>query len=78
MPSRIGKLAIGLSGISYTLYVVHFPLLFFGAAVVLKGTQFPADIMGFLWFVGLATSVLVVSILMWWLFGRNTVQVRKF
>ncbi|MDA7877732.1 acyltransferase [Akkermansiaceae bacterium] len=77
MPAGLGKLVTGLSEISYTLYVVHFPLLFFVSAVVLKGRQFPADGMGFLWFGGLSAGVLVISILMWWLFERNTGWVRK-
>lgn len=77
MPAWLGKLVTGLSEISYTLYVVHFPLLFFVAAVVLKGKQFPADAMGFLWFGGLAAAVVLISVVMWWLFERNTAWVRK-
>ena len=77
IPTWLKKLGAGLSEISYTLYVVHFPLLFFVGAVVLKGRQFPADGMGFLWFGGLAAVVLVISILMWWMFERNTSWVRN-
>ena len=72
------RLSTGLSEISYTLYVVHFPFLFFVAAVVLKGRQFPADGLGLLWFGGLAIATLVLAAAMWWAFERNTVRLRKW
>ena len=78
VPGWFNRLVTGLSEISYTLYVVHFPLLFFVAAVVLKGRQFPADAEGFLWFGGLTASILAISAGMWWLFERNTDRVRKW
>ena len=71
------RLVTGLSEISYTLYVVHFPLLFFAAAVLLKGRQFPADGQGFFWFAILAAAILLISAGMWWLFERNTDAVRR-
>ena len=77
-PSLLNRSVTGLSEISYTLYVVHFPLLFFVAAVVLNGRQFPADPQGFVWFVGLAAAGVVVSAGMWWLCERNTDRVRKW
>jgi len=67
----------GLSEISYTLYVVHFPLLFFIAAVVLEGRQWPANGQGLLLFGGLTVVVLAISVGMWWLFERNTDRVRN-
>jgi peptidoglycan/LPS O-acetylase OafA/YrhL len=72
------RVVTGLSEISYTLYVVHFPLLFFFAAVVLQGKQFPADALGYLWFAGLAAAILLLSAGLWWLFERNTDAVRKW
>ena len=69
--------ATGLSEISFTLYVVHFPLMFFAASVFLRGQQFPADTAGFLWFGSLAVTVLVISSVLWYLFERNTGWVRK-
>ena len=77
MPVWLIRLGTGLSEISYTLYVVHFPVLFFVAAVVLKGRQFPAAAGGYLWFVGLGLAMLVLSAGMWWLFERNTNTVRR-
>lgn len=77
VPGWLNRLVTGLSEISYTLYVVHFPLLFFAAAVVLNGRQFSADAHGFLWFGGLAGITLAISAGMWWLFERNTQWVRE-
>lgn len=75
--SLYSRLATGLSEISYTLYVVHFPLLFFAAAVLLKGHQFPPNTEGFVWYVGLSVLIVIISVAMWWLFERNTTWVRK-
>ena len=72
------RVVTGLSEISYTLYVVHFPLLFFVSAVVLQGKQFPADAPGYLCFAGLAAAILLLSTGLWWLFERNTDPVRKW
>jgi peptidoglycan/LPS O-acetylase OafA/YrhL len=66
-----------LSAISYTLYVVHFPLLFFVAAVSLEGSQFTPDTRGLLWFAALSVASLLLAGAMWWLFERNTDKVRR-
>ena len=71
------RIATGLSEISYTLYVVHFPLLFLFAAAVLKGRQFQPDAQGYAWFAALAVGILLFCTGMWWLFERNTDRVRK-
>ena len=71
------RIATGLSEISYTLYVVHFPLLFLFAAAVLKGRQFQPDAGGLAVFAALAAGVLLAAIGMWWFFERNTDRVRK-
>jgi len=87
MPSLLGpwrkagwwsRLATGLSESSYTLYVVHFPILFFVAAVILRGRQFVPGVAGFSWFVGLAFVVLAIAGGMWWVFERNTGRVRRW
>jgi peptidoglycan/LPS O-acetylase OafA/YrhL len=77
-PSWVDRSVTGLSEISFTLYVFHFPLLFFVSTVVLEGKQFSADAQGFLWFCGLTVVTLATSALMWWLFERNTARVRKW
>ena len=71
------SLATGLSEFSFTLYVIHFPLLFFASAVILKGQQFPPNAYGLLLFAGLALVTVIFSALMWWLFERNTDFLRR-
>ena len=71
------RIATGLSEISYTLYVTHFPVLFLVAAAVLKGRQFQPDAQGYAWFAALAAGILLFATAMWWLFERNTDRVRK-
>lgn len=87
MPSLIGhpkragtlsRLSVGVSEVSYTLYVVHFPMLFFIAAVVLNGHQFHPNGLGLCWYVSLAVGVMVIAAGMWWLFERNTSKVRRW
>ncbi len=73
----VQRMVSGLAEISYTLYVVHFPVLFYIAAVVLRGRQFEPGVHGSAWFVVLAAGVLVLAAGMWWLFERNTGWVRK-
>lgn len=87
MPSLLGawawpgwwvKLGNGLSAISYTLYVVHFPILFLVAATQLGGLQFQPTGPGLLWFFGLSLLSLAVAVIMWWLFERRTDGVRRW
>ncbi len=70
------SLSSGLSEISYTLYVVHFPILFFIATVVLNGQQFAPDETGLALFAGLACLLTALSVGLWWLFERHTPRVR--
>lgn len=72
------RLSFGLSEISYTLYVVHFPILFFAAIVLLKGKQFSPGPAGYLLFVALAAAVIAISTGMWWIFERKTPAVRAW
>jgi peptidoglycan/LPS O-acetylase OafA/YrhL len=80
-PARTGllsRLSIFLSDISYTLYVVHFPILFFVAAVGFHGNQFAPNVYGISLFVGLTILVSVFAVGMWWVFERNTAKVRAW
>jgi peptidoglycan/LPS O-acetylase OafA/YrhL len=86
MPSLLGGwskpgwwsgLGTGLSAISYTLYVSHFPFLFFIAATRLHGRQFAPNPQGLLCFAALSTASLLLATGMWWLFERNTDSVRR-
>lgn len=66
-----------LSEISYTLYVVHFPLIFALGALVYQGKQFQPGVNGLghfaLWFL----AIFLAAVAFWWVFERNTPKVRK-
>jgi peptidoglycan/LPS O-acetylase OafA/YrhL len=73
----IKTLASRLSEMSYTLYLVHFPMLAFVFFCFFKGRQFqPGPVTYFLFFTLLVGSVAFAGA-MWWSFERNTDKVRK-
>jgi peptidoglycan/LPS O-acetylase OafA/YrhL len=72
------KMSAGMSDISYTLYLVHFPLMAFIFFVFFHGQQIVPNSVTSLCFVGLLTVTLAYSIGIWWLFERNTDEVRVF
>ena len=76
-PGWWSRLSTGLSEISYTLYVVHFPILFFVAATVMSGKQLAPGPHAAMVFAGLAIGTIALSALMWWMFERNTPHVRR-
>jgi len=71
------NLATGLSETSYTLYLVHFPLLAFVFVCFFEGRKFSPDASTYLWFVGLLAMSLAYATAIWWCFERNTDAVRK-
>ena len=72
-----GMLSAGASEISYTLYLVHFPLMAFLFFVFFKGSQMTPGPTSGSWFAITFGGVLLYSIAIWWLFERNTDKVRK-
>ena len=77
--SRLIELvAAGLANISYTLYVVHFPIMFFLFVTALKGRQFPQCAEGFLWFAIGVTVTMACAGFLWWVFERNTGLARRW
>jgi peptidoglycan/LPS O-acetylase OafA/YrhL len=76
--SLYGKMSAWMSDISYTLYLVHFPLMAFVFFVFFHGKQIVPNSVTSLCFVGLLSVTLAYSIGIWWLFERNTDEVRVF
>jgi peptidoglycan/LPS O-acetylase OafA/YrhL len=73
-----GQLSAGMSEISYTLYLVHFPVLACLFFVLFHGKQMVPSLLTSLWFAGILGLTIVYSIVVWWLFERNTDRVRKW
>lgn len=71
-------LSAGISEISYTLYLVHFPIMAFLFFVLFRGSQFLPDLPGCTLFFLILASVLLYSMGVWWCFEHNTDRVRKF
>ncbi len=65
------------SEISYTLYVVHFPILFLFAATVLKGKQFAPGAVSYGLFTILFLGCVGFSTVFYWLFEKRTDRVRQ-
>ncbi len=66
-----------ISEISYSLYLFHFPFLFFICAGMLGGSQWHPGLNAYLIFTGLALLTLVIGILAWLLFERHTPAARR-
>lgn len=76
--SAVRRTASGLSDISYTLYVCHFPILFLIGAVWFRGEQFHPGWSGYVWFTGLTLLLLGIGGTMWFLFERRTDLLRAW
>ena len=68
---------VALSDISYTMYVVHFPLLAFIFYCYLGGEQLQPSFGGYARFALLLAAVLTCSKVVWWCFERNTLTMRN-
>lgn len=77
-PEWLRRLAKGLAEISYTLYVVHFPLLFLVAAAGLQGRQWLPDGTGLGLYAALLAGAVAVSAGWWWCFEKRTEAVRAW
>lgn len=76
--NRYARLAQGLAGFSYTLYVVHFPLLAFCWATWTYQTPWPADPMHVVYVVGILAAVLAYAYGLSRLTEAQTEHVRRF
>jgi peptidoglycan/LPS O-acetylase OafA/YrhL len=71
-----GRTSFWLSEISFTLYVVHYPLVFLLWLALLAPAQHPVGLTGLGLWLGLLAASLSYALAMWWLFERNTGKVR--
>ena len=70
-------LGCGLSELSYTLYVMHFPMLAIVFFCFFEGKQFQPGTLGYTWFAVLLAASVTAAGLLWWCFERNTDRLRK-
>ncbi len=77
-PGWWSKLSIGLSDISFSLYIIHFPVMFLVLCTFLRGKLYQPMSEGLIWFAGICVFCLVCSIAFWWLFESRTPVVRKW
>jgi peptidoglycan/LPS O-acetylase OafA/YrhL len=75
--SWLRNISTGLSEMSYTLYVVHFPILAFVFFCWFRGQCLFPGVTGYLWFGALLTGTMAIAAVLWWCFERNTDRVRK-
>jgi len=71
------KVAMGLSEISYTLYVAHFPIIAMIAFPWLKGTQFEVMPLGLIYMFIFLMITLIAATAIWWVFERQTYRIRR-
>jgi peptidoglycan/LPS O-acetylase OafA/YrhL len=72
------RVGFAISEFSYTLYVVHFPLLAFLYFRFVAPAQLPFGAGAIAVLAGVLLIVLVYAWAVWWLFERNTDSVRDF
>jgi len=75
---RFDRIADFLARISYTLYLVHLPLIIFVYTTLLRNIRFDGNLVGMLFVVIAALTLIAFSYVMYWLFERRTDNVRAF
>jgi len=73
----ISRSADFLSRISYTLYLVHLPIIIFIKTVILPDWQMEGGLMSLFEFALLATAIVVLSYGVYWVFERNTDVIKR-
>ncbi|MDB5711498.1 MAG: acyltransferase family protein [Sphingomonas bacterium] len=72
------RTGFALSEMSYTLYLVHFPLLAFAYFTLAAPGQWQFSLISIAMFAGILLLVMVYAMAIWWLFERNTDRLRAF
>ncbi len=77
LADRLTAVARGLSEISYSLYLVHFPCVILISVWFYGSSQLDPNLNGFMHYFAWLVALLLVSLVFWWLFERQTNRVRK-
>lgn len=75
--SPLFSCARGLSEISYSLYLVHFPFVVVIGSLLYGSRQIEPSLMGFGQYFGWLAFLLSLGAAFWWAFERNTNAIRK-
>lgn len=68
--------AFHLSEMSYSLYLIHFPLVLCIGGIALRGRPFVPDAGGLMTYLGLLCALLALAWCFWFVFERRTNQIR--
>lgn len=77
-PSPFGTISKALAGMSYTLYLFHFPFLSFIWFSFFAPQQFHPGVSGYGLFAIALSITLAYAYVMWWCFERHTDKVRGY
>jgi peptidoglycan/LPS O-acetylase OafA/YrhL len=75
-PSRLKWCTEKLADISYTLYLVHFPVTLLIGSMIYSTRHRQAEPMDLLEYFGWFVGLIALSVPFWWLFERQTVRIR--
>lgn len=77
LPRRLAHFAVSTSEYSYTLYLIHFPILMFVAAVFFKGTQVTLSTTSMALFCGIFLGVNFLAFIFYLAFEAHTIKVQR-
>lgn len=71
------RAAAFMADMSYSLYLIHFPVVLLISAIFYGADQMQPDVIGVAQFAGFFGMVLLIAVLFWWIFERHTDKVRR-
>lgn len=72
------KFVLLISDISYSLYLIHFPIVVLIGGIIYKKNQVEPDFMGIAQYTGWLLALIFISFLFWLLFENKTETFKKF
>ncbi|MCH8181066.1 MAG: acyltransferase [Proteobacteria bacterium] len=66
-----------LSDMSFSLYLIHMPIIFVGVGALIPSGKMSLNASGWVTFAALSLGIVATSWLFWWMFERHAPEVRK-